>query len=138
MQLSVPTLIVADIYVMLLVALLMFLAWRSGRREPTLGYLCLALFLGVFATTLGALRNMGIDWLPVIVGNALLALALAFNWTSMRVFVGRPPQWRLIIAAPLAWLGLCLFPAFLDDASLRLRIATLSLFTILFMGLAMA
>lgn len=94
MQLSVPTLIVADIYVMLLVALLMFLAWRSGRREPTLGYLCLTLFLGVVATALGALRNMGIDWVPIVLGNSLLVLALAFNWTAMRVFAGRQAHWR--------------------------------------------
>ncbi|WP_312245153.1 hypothetical protein [Stutzerimonas nitrititolerans] len=58
MQLNVPTLIVAGVYVLLLVALLMFLAWRSGRREPTLGYLSLTLFLGVVATVLGALRSM--------------------------------------------------------------------------------
>ncbi len=137
MQLSVPTLIVADIYVMLLVALLMFLAWRSGRREPTLGYLCLTLFIGVVATALGALRNMGIDWVPVVLGNSLLVLALAFNWTAMRVFAGRQPHWRGIFAAPLIWAALCLFPAFFEADALRLRIATLSLFTIIYIGLAM-
>ncbi|MCQ4307578.1 GGDEF domain-containing protein [Pseudomonas stutzeri] len=138
MQLSVPTLIVADIYVMLLVALLMFLAWRSGRREPTLGYLCLTLFLGVVSTALGALRNMGIDWVPIVLGNSLLVLALAFNWTAMRVFAGRQPHWQGIVAAPLIWAGLCLFPAFFEADALRLRIATLSLFTIIYIGLAMA
>jgi len=138
MQLSVPTLIVADVYVMLLVALLMFLAWRSGRREPTLGYLCLSLTLGVVATVLGALRNMGIDWVPIVLGNSLLVLALAFNWTAMRVFAGRPPHWRGIVAAPLVWAGLCLFPAFFAADALRLRIATMSVFTVVYIGLAMA
>ena len=79
MQLSVPTLIVVDLYVLLLVALLMLFAWRSGRREPTLGYLCLTLFLGVASTALGALRNLGIDYVPIVLGNVLLVLAMAFN-----------------------------------------------------------
>jgi len=137
MQLSVPTLLVADIYVMLLVALLMFLSWRSGRREPTLGYLALTLFLGAVSTTMGALRNMDIDWVPIVLGNSVLVLALAFNWTAMRVFAGRQPHWKGIIAAPLIWAGLCLFPVFFEAEGLRLRIATLSLFTIVYIGLAM-
>ena len=136
MQLSVPTLLVADIYVMALVATLMFLAWRSGRREPTLGYLCLTLSLGVVATALGPLRNLGFDWIPIVVGNSLLVLALAFNWTAMRVFAGGVPHWRAIIAGPLIWAGLCLVPAFYETAALRLRIATLSLFTLVYIGLA--
>lgn len=138
MQLSVPTLIVADIYVMLLVALLMFLAWRSGRREPTLGYLCLTLFLGVVSTALGALRNLGIDWVPIVLANSLLVLAMAFNWTAMRVFAGRRRHWQGIAAAPLIWAGLCLVPAFYDAGALRVRIATLSVFTMVYIGLAMA
>ena len=55
----------------------------------------------------------------------------------MRVFAGRPPHWQGIAAAPLAWAGLCLVPAFFDADALRLRIATLSLFTLVYIGLAM-
>jgi len=137
MQLSVPTLIVADIYVMALVALLMFFAWRGGRHEPTLGYICLTLSIGVASTFAGALRNMGIDWVPVVLGNALLVLALAFNWTAMRVFAGRRPHWPGILAAPVIWLALCLIPSFQDAQALRLRIAINSLFTLVYIGLAM-
>ena len=36
------------------------------------------------------------------------------------------------------WAGLCLFPAFFGADALRLRIATLSLFTLIYIGLAMA
>lgn len=135
MQLSVPTLIVVDLYVLLLVALLMLFAWRSGRRESTLGYLCLTLFLGVASTALGALRNLGIDYVPIVLGNVLLVLAMAFNWTAMRVFAGRRPQWRGILAGPAVWAAMCLWPAFYG--TLRLRIALLSVLTIIYIGLAM-
>ncbi len=135
MQLSVPTLIVVDLYVLLLVALLMLFAWRSGRREPTLGYLCLTLFLGVASTALGALRNLGIDYVPIVLGNVLLVLAMAFNWTAMRVFAGRRPQWRGILVGPAVWAAMCLLPAFYG--TLRLRIALLSVLTIIYIGLAM-
>ncbi|WP_028239949.1 GGDEF domain-containing protein [Stutzerimonas azotifigens] len=135
MQLSVPTLILADVYVLLLVALLMLFAWRSGRREATLGYLSLCLFLGVASTLLGALRNLGIDYVPIVLGNALLLLAVAFNWTAMRVFAGRQPHWPGIFAGPALWAGLCLLPAFYG--SLNARIDVLSVLTIAYVGVAM-
>lgn len=81
---------------------------------------------------------MDIDWVPIVLGNSVLVLALAFNWTAMRVFVGRQPHWKGIVAAPLIWSGLCLLPVFFEEEGLRLRIATLSLFTIAYIGLAMA
>ncbi|MFV0454992.1 MAG: GGDEF domain-containing protein [Pseudomonas sp.] len=137
MQLNIPTLIVADIYVMLLVALLLFLAWRNGNREPTLGYLCLTLFFGVASTIPGALYSMGVDGVSMAFGNSLLVLALAFNWTAMRVFAGRLPHWQGIVAAPLVWGGLCLVWGFFEVDAPRLRIGTVSVFTAVYIGLAM-
>ncbi len=48
------------------------------------------------ALFLATLRGMGIDWLPILVGNVVLHLSSAMTWTSMRVFTGRKPHWPLI------------------------------------------
>lgn len=134
MQLNLPTLILADIYVLVLVAVLMLFAWRSGRRESTLGYLSLMLFLGGASTVLGAMRNLGVDFLPIVIGNVLFMFAVGLNWTAMRVFAGRRPHWALSAGA-LVWVLLCLLPSFYE--SLRVRIMVHSAITIIYTGLAM-
>jgi len=112
-HLSVPTLTLVDIYVLLLLGVLMFFAWRSGQRDATLGFTCLMLLFGTVSTVLGCLRGMGIDVVPIVLGNITLQLALAMNWTAMRTFVGRPPHLPGILAGALLWGGLCLVPAFI-------------------------
>lgn len=135
MQLNLPTLILADIYVLVLVAVLMLFAWRSGRREPTLGYLSLMLFLGGASTVLGTMRNLGIDYVPVVLGNVLFMIAVGLNWTAMRVFAGHRPHLLGLGAGAVAWLLLCLLPSFYE--SLRIRIVVHSLITIAYTSLAM-
>jgi len=61
-HLSVPTLTLVDIYVLLLLGVLMFFAWRSGQRDATLGFTCLMLLFGTVSTVLGCLRGMGSTW----------------------------------------------------------------------------
>jgi len=107
-HLSVPALTLGDIYVLLLLGVLMFFAWRSGQRDATLGFTCLMLLFGTVSTVLGCLRGMGIDVVPIVLGNIALQLALAMNWTAMRTFVGRPPHLPGILAGALLWGGLCL------------------------------
>ena len=92
MQLNIPTLVLVDIYILALVGILMLHAWRRGRREPTLGYLSAMLLLGALATVLGSLRGIGMDFVPLVIGNVALQLCGAMNWTAMRVFAGRQPH----------------------------------------------
>lgn len=134
MQLNVPTLVLVDIYVLALVGLLMLHAWRRGRREPTLGYLAAMLLLGALGTVLGSLRGMGMDFVPLVLGNVVLHVCAAMNWTAMRVFAGRSPHWPGICAGAVIWALLCLNPAFYD--SLAVRIAASSLITICYCGLS--
>src|SRR5690606_19391989 len=103
MQLNVPTLVLVDIYILALVGILMLHAWRRGRREPTLGYLSAALLLGVLGTALGNLRGMGVDYLPLVIGNVVLHISTAMIWTTMRVFAGRQPHVPGICAGAVVW-----------------------------------
>ncbi|WP_271408996.1 GGDEF domain-containing protein [Pseudomonas sp. Q1-7] len=134
MQLNVPTLVLVDIYILALVGILMLHAWRRGRREPTLGYLSAALLLGVFGTVLGSLRGLGLDFLPLVLGNVVLHISAAMTWTTMRVFAGREAHWPGICAGAVIWSLLCLNPAFYE--SLAVRIAVSSLITVSYTGLS--
>ncbi|WP_170799200.1 GGDEF domain-containing protein [Stutzerimonas stutzeri] len=136
MHLSVPTLTLVDIYVLLLLGVLMFFAWRSGQRDATLGFTCLMLLFGTVSTVLGCLRGMGIDVVPIVLGNIALQLALAMNWTAMRTFVGRPPHLPGILAGALLWGGLCQVPAFYSSLTARLLLA--SALTVVYTLLAMS
>ncbi|MCY1330012.1 diguanylate cyclase (GGDEF) domain protein [compost metagenome] len=134
MQLNVPTLVLVDIYILALVGILMLHAWRRGRREPTLGYLSAALLLGVLGTALGNLRGMGVDYLPLVIGNVVLHISTAMIWTTMRVFAGRQPHVPGICAGAVVWALFCLNPAFYE--SLTVRIAVGSLITVCYAGLS--
>jgi len=134
-HLDVPTLTLVDIYVLLLLGVLMFCAWRSGQRDSTLGCTCLMLLFGTVSTVLGSLRGLGIDVVPIVLGNIALQLALAMNWTAMRTFAGRRPYLPGIVAGALLWGGLCLVPAFYSSLTARLLLA--SALTVIYTALAM-
>ena len=135
MHLDVPTLTLVDIYVLLLLGVLMFCAWRSGQRDSTLGCTCLMLLFGTVSTVLGSLRGLGIDVVPIVLGNIALQLALAMNWTAMRTFAGRRPYLPGIVAGALLWGGLCLVPVFYSSLTARLLLA--SALTVIYTALAM-
>ncbi len=135
MHLDVPTLTLVDIYVLLLLGVLMFYAWRSGQRDSTLGCTCLMLLFGTVSTVLGSLRGLGIDVVPIVLGNVALQLALAMNWTAMRTFAGRRPYLPGIVAGALLWGVLCLVPAFYSSLTARLLLA--SALTVIYTALAM-
>ncbi|MDH1007304.1 GGDEF domain-containing protein [Pseudomonas nicosulfuronedens] len=124
MTLNLPTLVVVDLYVLTLVGVLMAFAWHSGRRDHTLGFMSVALLLGAIGTFLATLRGMGIDWLPILVGNVVLHLSSAMTWTSMRVFTGRKPHWPLIGAGAALWALLCLVPPFYESLAARIAVST--------------
>tara|TARA_Y100001968_G_scaffold229116_1_gene211890 strand:+ start:2281 stop:3474 length:1194 start_codon:yes stop_codon:yes gene_type:complete len=134
-HLDVPTLTLVDIYVLLLLGVLMFCAWRSGQRDSTLGCTCLMLLFGTVSTVLGSLRGLGIDVVPIVLGNIALQLALAMNWTAMRTFAGRRPYLPGIVAGALLWGGLCLVPVFYSSLTARLLLA--SALTVIYTALAM-
>jgi len=134
-HLDVPTLTLVDIYVLLLLGVLMFCAWRSGQRDSTLGCTCLMLLFGTVSTVLGSLRGLGIDVVPIVLGNVALQLALAMNWTAMRTFAGRRPYLPGIVAGALLWGVLCLVPAFYSSLTARLLLA--SALTVIYTALAM-
>lgn len=134
MQLNVPTLFLADLFVLSLVGVLMLVAWRGGHREPILGYLGAMLLSAALGTVVLSLRIFGLQTLAVVLGNALMMFSCALLWTGMRRFAGRAPSGVGICAGTGLWLLACLWPTFLD--SLPLRVKLYSLLTVVYSLLA--
>ncbi|CAI8907594.1 GGDEF domain-containing protein [Pseudomonas donghuensis] len=122
MLLSIPTLLLVAIFIFTLMGLLTLHAWSRGVREQTLGYLGGMLLLAACGVTLISLRGMAPDFIALVLGNVILLLGAALNWTAMRVFTGRPPHLPGMLAGAAAWLLWGLMPGFYTDLGLRVTV----------------
>ncbi|MDX5372222.1 MAG: GGDEF domain-containing protein [Pseudomonadaceae bacterium] len=134
-QLDIPSLLVSNVGVVLFCALLMFHSWWRGRHERTLLWAGVMLFLEGSGLLLNSLRGLGMDWLPLVVGNMVLLLCSGMTWVVMGAFCGRPPRWWLVTLGAWAWLLLCQWPAFYED--IRWRVTAFSLMLVGYMLAAM-
>ncbi|MBT9303051.1 GGDEF domain-containing protein [Pseudomonas sp. TAE6080] len=124
MMLHIPTLLMVAVFVFCLMGLLTVHAWRRV-REPTLGYLGVMLLLASLGTALIVVRGIGMDFVALILGNVVLLLSAAMNWTAMRVFVQGTPYLPGILAGPALWLLMCLIPQFYGSMSSRVSLYSL-------------
>ncbi|MDN7142652.1 GGDEF domain-containing protein [Pseudomonas sp. JQ170] len=125
MLLSIPTLMLVATFIFALMGVLTLHAWRHGARECTLGYQGLMLVLAAFGVILLSLRGMGLDFIALVLGNIILLLSAAFNWTALRVFGGRRPHVPGIVAGPLLWLAWSTTPGFSDELAHRVMVYSL-------------
>lgn len=123
-MLHIPTLLMVAVFVFCLMGLLTVHAWRRV-REPTLGYLGVMLLLASLGTALIVVRGVGMDFVALILGNVVLLLSAAMNWTAMRLFVQGKPHWLGILAGPALWLLMCLIPQFYGSMSSRVSLYSL-------------
>ncbi len=124
MMLHIPTLLIVAVFVFGLMGLLTVHAWNRG-REPTLGYLGIMLLLASLGTGLIVVRGVGMDFVALILGNVVLLLSAAMNWTAMRTFAQRKPSMPGIFAGAGAWLMMCLVPQFYGSLSARVTLYSL-------------
>lgn len=125
MALHIPTLLVVSAFIFLLMSLLTFHAWLQETRERPLAYLGGMMLLAAIGVVLVSLRNLGVDFVPKVLGNVILLLSAALNWTAMRIFTGRPPHIPGMLAGACTWLALCLIPAFYQSMTLRVSMYSL-------------
>ncbi|WP_350615509.1 GGDEF domain-containing protein [Pseudomonas sp. HY7a-MNA-CIBAN-0227] len=124
MMLHIPTLLMVSVFIFCLMGLLTVHAW-SRVREPTLGYLGVMLLLASLGTGLIVVRGVGMDFVALILGNIVLLLSAAMNWTAMRLFVGRQPCVPGIFGGAGLWLVMCLVPQFYGSMSARVSLYSL-------------
>ncbi len=118
-RLDPRTLLIAEIPILLLVGGLILAATLLGRRDRTLGWTGAALLLIGAGFLLGVADPGGAWQRSVTSFGALLILAHACVWTGLRAFSGKPPLWPWIVAGPLAWCLVCLWPGFVSSSVAR-------------------
>ena len=123
-MLHIPTLLMVAVFVFCLMGLLTVHAWSRG-REPTLGYLGSMLLLAALGTGLLVVRGVGMDYVALVIGNVVLLLSAAMNWTAMRAFVHRKPNLPGMFAGCGVWLLMCLVPQFYGSLSARVTLYSL-------------
>ncbi|MFQ6574229.1 GGDEF domain-containing protein [Pseudomonas sp. UM16] len=125
MLLSIPTLLLVAIFIFSLMGLLTLHAWSRGTREQTLGYLGGMLMFAALGAFLVSLRGQVPDCIALVLGNIILLLGAALNWTAMRVFGGRAAHLPGIGVGALIWLLWALTPSFYADLGLRVTLYSL-------------
>lgn len=125
MALHIPTLLVVSVFIFFLMSLLTFHAWLRETRERPLAYLGGMMLLAAVGVVLVSLRDMGMDFVPKILGNVVLLLSAGLNWTAMRVFAGRRPHVPGLLAGAGIWLILCVVPAFYQSMPVRVSVYSL-------------
>jgi len=118
-MLHIPTLLVVSVFVFFLMGLLTVHAWCRETRERTLAYLGSMMLLAALGVALVSLRGRGGDFVPIVLGNVVLLLSAAMNWTAMRVFAGRSPSVLGILTGAGVWIVLCLAPSFYESMPTR-------------------
>lgn len=128
-MLHIPTLLLVNSLVMGLSGALLLFSWWSARQDRTLLWMGAVLILGVLGILLVTLRGRGFDYVPIVFGNMVVLLASGMQWMAVRVFCGRRVLWPGLLAGPLIWALLCLWPAFYQDINLRIPVYSLLVVT---------
>lgn len=131
------TMLVVEAFVLFLVGGLTFLAAFQVKRDRTLMWAAVGMWLACLGFLLGVTREYA-DLLAfsIIVTNMLMITDHACLWASTRVFAGRPVSGRWLAAGALAWLLLGQWPVFMADADLR--VAIYSVLCLGYIGAALA
>lgn len=111
MNLDIYTLFICELYVLGFLSIIMVFAWMGSQYDRVLGFTCLSLILTLAAVFLSSLRSMGLQFLPVAVGNILMMLAYGGLLNAFRLFCGKPIGISWLLGG-LLWAVLCFFPAF--------------------------
>ncbi len=125
LQLHLPTLLVANTTVVTLSGLLLLFSWLRGREQWVLLWTGSMLLLASVGLVLNSLRGLGVDWLPIVLGNMVLLICAAMNWTAVRLFCGHQPCYPWILAGSLLWLVACFWPVFYNNLLARVLLNTL-------------
>lgn len=134
MQIDAFTVLVFGFCIKMILGALFVVFWFDDRRAPWFGWWGAAFFSGAGCALLFMLRGGAPDFLTIGFGNALLLMAFACAWQGVRLFEGRRPLWWPVIALPVLWIAICLVPAFMDNAHLRVVVSSLMISPLLAMS----
>jgi diguanylate cyclase (GGDEF)-like protein len=122
------------IFMMLVLAGIMFFSWVFMPEEKALGWWALALLLAILGISGAAARGFIPNFVSIELANGAVLLATMFAWTGFRAFEHRRPLWFAVFGWPLAWIVLCQLPLFAN--SLLARSALMSVLLVSAISLA--
>jgi diguanylate cyclase (GGDEF)-like protein len=128
------TVLVASCAAMVFIGVALFYFWNLDRASSWLLWWSVPFIIGGLGAASYLRPNWENEFATIGFGNAVRIAALCMLWQGARVFEHRRPVLPVLIAAPLIWLGLCLFPPFF--ANMPARVVVVSLFNASFCGLA--
>jgi diguanylate cyclase (GGDEF)-like protein len=127
LQLDSYTLLVASCGLLVLLGFAFVFLWVRDRRSVWL------MWWGVPITFTGAaltfyLRDSWQDnFVSIAFGNAARITALGCLWYGIRLFQGRRPPWGVVSLIGTAWVGLCLYPPFVENLTARIMGVSLAM-----------
>ncbi|QKJ86952.1 GGDEF domain-containing protein [Paramixta manurensis] len=124
MSLDVYTLFICELAVLAFLSIVMLFAWSGSQYDRVLGFTSAALVMILIAVFLSSLRTLGLQFLPVGLGNIMLLLGYGMLLNAFRVFAGQPCGYSWLGGA-LLWALLCLFPAFYYSLPKRIIVSCL-------------
>jgi diguanylate cyclase (GGDEF)-like protein len=133
-QLDSFTVLVSSCVAMLFLGFALLYFWNLDRAAKWLLWWSVPFLIGGSAIASYLRPNWETDFSSIAFGNAVRITALCLLWQGARIFERRKPIPLVVVATPLIWIGLCLFPPFL--ATLAARVGGVSLFNAIFCGLA--
>jgi diguanylate cyclase (GGDEF)-like protein len=119
---------------MIFLGLALLYFWNRDRTSKWLLWWSVPFLIGGTAIVSYMRPNWASDFNTIALGNAIRITALGLLWQGARVFEGRKPLLLPLLLTPVAWIGLCLIPPFLE--SLAARVVGVSLFNAAFCALA--
>ena len=124
MNLDVNTLFLVTIYVEAILGLLLLFAWVQNTAIYAVAWWGFADLLRAASIMLFGKYGSVSDLISIDIANAILFTAFAVTWTGARVFDHRKPQWILLFAGAVLWLGLYRIPAIQNSWDLRMLLSS--------------
>ncbi|MFC6788354.1 diguanylate cyclase [Methylobacterium komagatae] len=118
------TLLIASCATTFLVSVQFLVSWRQAPKARCLAYWGTAHFIGSVASVGLALRGFIPDWLSIGGANAMMISAYGLIWYAIGQFENRKRHLSLAFSAGLAWILLCLIPAFYESVAYRVMFAS--------------
>ncbi len=125
MQIDAFTILLFGVFIKTLLGVLFLIFWFSERRSIWFMWWSATFFVGAVAAILFMMRGSSADFVAIGIGNATLFAAFACCWQGARAFDRRRPLWLGVVAAPAAWLALCLMPEFMANVGVRVIVSSL-------------
>jgi diguanylate cyclase (GGDEF)-like protein len=120
LQLDSYTLLVASCGLLVVLGFAFVFLWVRDRSSIWLMWWGVPIIFTGAALTFYLKDSWQDNFVSIAFGNAARITALGCLWYGIRLFQGRRPPWGVVSLIGTAWVGLCLYPPFVDNLAARI------------------